>query len=491
MAGVRKQGILEVDNGGGGGGTSVDIVSPIGPDTKANSVSVTLATDEDPIDVNVLASALPAGASTSINQTNGSQKTQVVDSLGNVVPTVLDDNGKRGFQIHSNVKQSDIFTPAGFPKVPLFPIGGLLDDTGGSGNFVWTVVRADGNNPVEDGTDVGLFVRQVGLPVAALPTDATVNPKLTKIQDFNMVWENGSLRWNRMAQPVTNTELRASALSVKVTDGVDTAEVVAGSTIPVYANPALVVANRETVKNGSNSVLADTERGFGVFGSDSTNTWRPIPINSQLFSGIDVPTQSRVLVQAQESAYGNNALVLGALNASADTVNWSEGAAGAMIFIRNTGAFIGTISLYSIHISIGTEIPTVAFDTLGNAVTTLQPDKIYYVPAVRLYLIRVRVTAYTSGSCTAYLAPTVHTIVQFVAANVTNGAGAAAVNVQDGGNTLTTDALVSSDGKSYIPGDYQSLSLTPNGFLRVEANPTLQPWMRNNPWEQSSSPWSN
>lgn len=50
--GVREDGILQVsDTGSGGPSTPVNITAPLGPNTAANSVSVTLATDEDPIPV--------------------------------------------------------------------------------------------------------------------------------------------------------------------------------------------------------------------------------------------------------------------------------------------------------------------------------------------------------------------------------------------------------------------------------------------------------
>lgn len=57
--GVRKDGVLLTDDvGGSGPGTSVDIVTPIGPNLAVDSVSFTFATDEGPIPV--ISTALPS-----------------------------------------------------------------------------------------------------------------------------------------------------------------------------------------------------------------------------------------------------------------------------------------------------------------------------------------------------------------------------------------------------------------------------------------------
>jgi len=89
MAGIVRESELIVDNGGGGGGTdvtiiaplplpitgNVTIVNPIGPNTQADSVSVTLATDEDPIDIigpltdaELRATPVPISGTISVNE---------------------------------------------------------------------------------------------------------------------------------------------------------------------------------------------------------------------------------------------------------------------------------------------------------------------------------------------------------------------------------------------------------------------------------------
>lgn len=71
---------------GGGAGTPTDvtIVGPLGQATSAASVPVVIASDQSAIPVSQASQPLPTGAATSANQTNASQKTQIVDGSGNV-----------------------------------------------------------------------------------------------------------------------------------------------------------------------------------------------------------------------------------------------------------------------------------------------------------------------------------------------------------------------------------------------------------------------
>lgn len=88
MGGVRKDGILLTDDVGSGGGTSVDIVSPIGPAVKADSVSVTLATDEDPIDVDI-----PGVATEAKQDDQIVQLTSIDTKLTSPLTTKITDDG--------------------------------------------------------------------------------------------------------------------------------------------------------------------------------------------------------------------------------------------------------------------------------------------------------------------------------------------------------------------------------------------------------------
>ena len=57
----------------------------LGQALSAASVPVVLASDQSTVPVSIASVPLPTGAATAANQTNGSQKTQIVDGLGNVI----------------------------------------------------------------------------------------------------------------------------------------------------------------------------------------------------------------------------------------------------------------------------------------------------------------------------------------------------------------------------------------------------------------------
>jgi hypothetical protein len=59
--------------------------NPNGQATSANSSPVVIASDQSAVPVSAGSLPLPSGAATSANQTNASQKTQVVDGSGNVI----------------------------------------------------------------------------------------------------------------------------------------------------------------------------------------------------------------------------------------------------------------------------------------------------------------------------------------------------------------------------------------------------------------------
>jgi hypothetical protein len=59
--------------------------NPNGQATSANSDPVVIASDQSAVPISATSLPLPTGAATSADQTNGSQKTQIVDGSGNVV----------------------------------------------------------------------------------------------------------------------------------------------------------------------------------------------------------------------------------------------------------------------------------------------------------------------------------------------------------------------------------------------------------------------
>lgn len=66
------------------GGTPINL-STLAQETTLSALNTKVVTTANGIKVDVQASALPTGAATSVNQTNGTQKTQIVDGSGNVI----------------------------------------------------------------------------------------------------------------------------------------------------------------------------------------------------------------------------------------------------------------------------------------------------------------------------------------------------------------------------------------------------------------------
>lgn len=555
--GVRKDGILEVDNGGGGGGTAVDIVTPLGSQPAATSVSVAIASDQLPLPVSAVISTV--GLATDVNQTNGAQKTQVVDSLGNVVPTVLDDNGKRGFQIHSDVKHSDPFNPI-TSVAPLFPLAALVDN--GSGDLDWTGVRADGQVPTVDGSDVALFVRQVGLPLAELLADNTANPILTRIQNFGMVWEAAGVRWNRMVQPLTNAELRASVVPVtanqgtpaivanawpiKVSDGVDSADVAGDGEIKVAAKGLLVASyDRANDKMYPSPVLA------AGYAQPDGNTLA-IPVELRATTQLDGATKTRnemvsVGGISNGASISNSKLVFSDGNSLAAnpfntfgvqtremghsfvnsgsisllgqrfTVSSRYVVKAAGLFRLTNNLFIGTIRpvvsldngvnyFYCQGINIDTGLAASSF-TDGDASGT------FSIPfANGATDFGFEITARTSGDITILVSANSAGVGSVYSVSTLNGAVGANVESTDDDSAYTDGQVnkpitqtpdgrlkvlangnVSSDPESYAPGSNRPLSLDTQGQLRVVLPEVF--WSKSNPWESISSaqcsPWGS
>lgn len=370
---------------------------------RASAVAVDGSGATQPISAAAL--PLPAGAATSANQTNASQKTQIVDSGGAVVNAT-------GTSLDVNCTGGCGSTPS-FLDNATFTVGSdAIANIGGA--------RLDAPTDVADGSAAA----------------ARITPK--RGLHVNLRDNNG----NELS-PLTDAELRATAVTIsatslplptgastaanqtngsqlsRITDGTDTVDVIPGSTFPNITAPALPVELRSSV-TGGDSITGDRSRGFPMFVRSTAIQWQaPImSADNSLTNGDNRSAYNRLFVEPLESIMSSNA-VMGALNAFADSFVTAESASGVIINIVNTSSFVGTIKPYSLNFT-GGEVETIAFDEQGNRVTSLTFGHYYYVPAARMYVVRLRVSAYTSGSATAYMTPTVHTMASFSASHVTN-----------------------------------------------------------------------
>lgn len=306
-------------------------------------------------------------------------------------------------------------------------------------------VRKEGILLVDDQGEAGVAVEISG-PLGANTVTDSVSVTIATDQPPIPVTGDISVTVTDVDQGDPNTV--ANGWPVKITDGTDTSDVVAGNTVPLYANPALTVVNRESVKNGSDTTVAAFERGPLAFGKGSfDNTARALPIitTNDLTSGQTVPNTNRLAVSSLESAYGGQGTaltVLGSLNAIAETFGYDVNGCGAFVSIVDTGLnFIGTIKPYISSRAVGSSIQhCLAVDVgTGKFVDTLSVGRYYYIPASRNYTTGIKVTAYTSGSCSASVTPTSFPIATFTSSTIANTTGSGAVNIQDGSNSITVD----------------------------------------------------
>lgn len=340
-------------------------------------------------------------------------------------------------------------------------------------NPIFTLPVSLASAPTTAVTNAGLTNLDVALSTRLKPADTLAAlTTLGTITNVVHVDDNaGSITIDATSLPLptlaaTSTIQTNGTQQSKLTDGTDVADVVAASTAGLYANPALLVTARETVKAGSDVTTAAFERGNLVFGKDpigSTARAMPVIRSSDLFSGQSWPGIDRLPVQTTESAYGNSLVTMGSLNAVAGTLNYDESAAGAMVYVKNTSNFLGIIKPYVQHLN-SQLIDVVAFDaSTGIMVTELALEHIYYIPAARNYQVWAKVTAYTSGSAQVAIAPTRFPMATFAATSLTTTNQAIA-------------GLVTDSAEQYLDNAIKSLSLTPTGRLRVSsedaANPT-------------------
>jgi len=222
--GVRDNGITLVDNGGGGPGTSVDIVTPIGQDVMANSVSVVIASDQTPIDVNATITIPPGIATEAKQDTQIAQLASLATeaTLGSRLSTAqfearINTQGQKNMAASTPVviASDQSALPISVGSLPL-PTGAAtearqdaeisllstIDLNTSEINTNGVMIRDNDGTPADVKStipivgDRGLVTRQVGLPDAIALADAIANPTLTAIATFPFVF-NGTT-WDRL-----------------------------------------------------------------------------------------------------------------------------------------------------------------------------------------------------------------------------------------------------------------------------------------------------
>ena len=375
----------------GSGDGDVTIIDPIGQDTMANSVSVTIASDQTdlPIDTTGLA-------------------TEAKQDTGNTLLASID----------------------GKLTNPL-PVSGPLTDT---------ELRA---------TPVPVSAINLDIRDLAFATD-TVDVSGSDVTVSSLPAISGTVTAD---QGAPNTA--ANAWPAKITDGTDVADVAAANVNPTFAsNPGLTVdigrnmrEHNSSIFNAPYPVPGLVTMGHVTVGA-SVNTVKMIPLSDGGGSSLLRYIDGAVITRSVPAGNRDSGSVLGALNATSQPYGGYELEGHTSTFqIKDTGSFVGTVTLYGYVPYGGSALPIMAIPHDGGPPTiTPALDKIYSVPSGALQYITFRVTAYTSGSCTVYMQGSNGAEVAYTASTVMNGAGAAAVNIQDGGNTITVDGTVAVTG---------------------------------------------
>jgi len=247
MSGTRKDGILLTDDVGGGSATdvnivasipldvnaaivspnplSVEIVEPIGPNVKADSVSVTLATDEDPIDIisypapDVIVTGTINGAGQEVSITVPEGYNSVIAildfdsfdlSLSYLLGSLITDFVPiRGLRLATSTWEFGFINTSGgsFTDriVIVFPaISGNLITIATSvyifGSVDIELIASISQSYQNTLTDAELRASSLNvnteLPNATVLADNTVNPAVPGISSFGMVFNSAT--WDRM-----------------------------------------------------------------------------------------------------------------------------------------------------------------------------------------------------------------------------------------------------------------------------------------------------
>ena len=339
----------------------------------------------------------------------------------------------------------------------------------------WFVALTDAFNQeavIQDGepgsTNFGLTVRQVGLPNAAPAADNTANPDLTKIQTFVMKWVPGDSNWDRWDGGVNATTVDPRYVATFTLD---------------------VVGERATVStatnNWTNAIFRMQTSGFVgstvpviSFDNGATwNNWRAFKMTTvggaggELVTGLSGNDNNGFFVFPWVAGITDFGFELDSHSAGSLGVNVSSNTANNLThaFIDDGGGSITIDSTVLDEIFLQVEItnnvltdrfPASAFP-VDNTSLLAGMSKIWNFNAVwdssgvnwdrmvqpltdaQLRAAPVPISAASlplpTGAATAALQTQPGVDIGDVTVN--NGAGVNAVNVQDGGNSLTVDSV--------------------------------------------------
>lgn len=158
-----------------------------GQKTMANSLPVAIASDQSAIPISAAALPLPAGAATAANQTNATQKTQIVDGSGNVIASTAN-------AINANITNFPGTQPISGTVTVVQPTGtnlhAVLDAT--STTAVTQATAANLNATVVQSSGTNLHVNVDNFP-ATQPISGTVTVTQATGTNLHTVVDSGTI----------------------------------------------------------------------------------------------------------------------------------------------------------------------------------------------------------------------------------------------------------------------------------------------------------
>lgn len=473
--GVRQDGILLV-NDTGGGGIPVEITAPIGPNVAADSVSVTLATDEgsipvefDPITINAtgtidsIGDTVPAtdtgifrGCSSATVYVTGVFSTLICEYEFSNNGTVWRVAFSRKYLVGatgvfdrntafltSNNDIIEVLIPpgctfrvrctglaSGSADFTIHAVPGqyaatqLLDN---NGSTIKTIANAPANS------DIGLVVRQVGIPLSAVLADNTSNPTLTAIQVYPMVFDGAT--WDRLRGNSTDglqVDLGANN-DVRITDGTDVAQVHSSADTININDKGLLTQSVIQLKNNDGTVSPwEGNNNYATFASG-------------LFPWIKAMRSFHEMAEATLDGL-----------AQSQSMDVRERSLEAVVFYIRNSNLIGTLKFLTTPGDASNpaqvyNVRTAAWE-LGEIVDPTL-DTLYLIPAAGFRTIQLVVTAYTSGSLLAQVAggPGVNAIYANVSGSIVGIDGVITGDSFAGTETLFPMGGVSASA-TWVPG---------------------------------------
>jgi hypothetical protein len=281
------------------------------------------------LQIDVLSSALPTGAATSSNQTNGSQKGQVVDGSGDIADVVLLSTGlqgtDKGLVTNTIIHGETTGGGGGYVDVKVTPSGAMVTES-----TIASIADVDGQKPMATSLPVVIASDQSAIAITAaslpLPSGAATETTLTSIDTKTPALVSGRVPvdGSGVTQPV-------SASALPLPSGASTeAKQDTGNTS--LANIDGKIPSNLTVS--STRLLVD---GSGVTQpvsiSASVQTKAPVNTGGSFFTAsissvatVTAPANAtEVIIQASDTNTANMRFVIGGTASSSNGIELQPG----------------------------------------------------------------------------------------------------------------------------------------------------------------------